>query len=467
MRLAIAVPEAHVKPDVLNAGLEATTRLNEEMIQSREVPLFRDAVNKVRWKPEPPGDECFDHAKVVLGRGWGDCDDLAPWHAASLRSTGEDEGAQAIVKKSGPKRWHAVVLRSDGSIDDPSREAGMGQTNGVMGAKLPPMLAGIAGESSVSGTYLMRPQLAFRPVRERNGQIEAWQARADLPWHWAPGRSPADVAMVTLHASPVSSQSIVGACNGLLRLGEANDVDDEVLLRAAAIRDMCEGATWEDCADEYGEDEATAAGHLVHGFFSVGSGQVRPYTPPINRFPGDAAHLGQVFWRYARGEQPRERGGKHYTLKELQYATQNENAYRATLTPEALAQRKAMFAGEGHAAHEKRRQARQFTNVVRSGLTDALAMPLNVASHIPGVSNVLQAASPLLSAALPLAQRLLPFIPGMGTLSSAALQMASPMLQDVLSQGLHLPPPQAMQQPSAPAFSFGGSPLPGMAAFFG
>jgi len=267
MRVNVAIPEAHVSRPILDAALEATTRLNEALIKSGEVPPFRNAVNAVRWKPEPPGDEHFDHAKVVLGRGWGDCDDLAPWHAASLRATGEDRGAKAFVKKSGPTRWHAVVRRSDGSVDDPSREAGMGRTNGVLGASLPLMMrpSSVVGEV---GTYVVRPQLALRPVRDSAGQVEAWQARADLPWHWLPGRSPSDVAMVSLHASPVSSQAVVGACDGLISLGEANDVDDELLDRAAAIRDMAEGATWEEIADEYGEEHADAAGQIVGSFFS-------------------------------------------------------------------------------------------------------------------------------------------------------------------------------------------------------
>lgn len=264
MRINVAVPEAHISRPVLDAALEATTRLNESMIKEGSVPTFRKAVERVNWRPEPPGDEHFDHAGVVLGRGWGDCDDLAPWHAASLRVTGEDRGAHAIVKRSGPKRWHAIVRRSNGSIDDPSREAGMGRANGVMGAGLPLM----SSPRSEVGTYnTRRPQLALRPVRDRAGQVEAWQARADLPWHWLPGSSPTDIAMASLHASPTSSQAIVGACGGLVDLGEANDVDDDVLDRAAAIADACEGADWYDLADEYGPEHATAAGAVVGSFF--------------------------------------------------------------------------------------------------------------------------------------------------------------------------------------------------------
>ena len=266
MRINVAVPEAHVSRPVLDAALEGVTKLNESLLEDGEVPPFRQAAERVRWKPEPPGDEHFDHAGVVLGRGWGDCDDLAPWHAASLRTTGEDPGAKAIVKRSGANRWHAVVKRSDGTIDDPSREAGMGRTNGVMGASLPMMMRPQAVVGSV-GSYVLRPQLALRPVRDSSGEVEAWQARADLPWHWVPGKSPTDVAMASLHASPISSQSIVGACQGLIDLGEANDVDDDILDRAEAIKLCCEGADWQDIADELGPEHATAAGQVVGSFF--------------------------------------------------------------------------------------------------------------------------------------------------------------------------------------------------------
>jgi hypothetical protein len=138
VELRIAIPEEEVKAPVLDAGLEVTTRLDEDLIAAGKVPMFRDASpgSAIVWKPEPPGAEHFDHAARVLARGNGDCDDLAPWHAASLRQSGEDPGARAIVYQSGPNRWHAVVRRSDGSIDDPSLEAGMrpaGPVSGVSG----------------------------------------------------------------------------------------------------------------------------------------------------------------------------------------------------------------------------------------------------------------------------------------------------------------------------------------------
>src|SRR6185369_900875 len=74
-------------------------------LERKEVPTFEKALpHGIKWKPEPPGDEHFDHAKTVLARKWGDCDDLAPWQAASLRHTGEDPGAKAVAKRSGLHR---------------------------------------------------------------------------------------------------------------------------------------------------------------------------------------------------------------------------------------------------------------------------------------------------------------------------------------------------------------------------
>jgi len=261
MRINVAVPEPYVEAPVLDAALEGVTRLNERLIESGDVPTFAEAVNRVRWKPEPPGAEHFDHAAVVLGRGWGDCDDLAPWHAASLRVTGEDPEAEAVVKRSGPNRWHAIVRRSDGSIDDPSLAAGMpgpGQRAGVAGAVVPLMFPAVSG---VDGAYIARPQLAMRPSGE------AWNARIDLPWHHDETESPSDIAMVSLHRSPVSDQALVGALRGAVALGEVGEADEEHLDRLCCIADALEGVPWEDLADEYGPEHANAAGEVVGSFF--------------------------------------------------------------------------------------------------------------------------------------------------------------------------------------------------------
>jgi hypothetical protein len=265
MRVNVAIPEAQVTAPVLNAALESVTRLNEQMLADKQVPTFTDGLKEgIRWKPEPPGAEHFDHAGVVLGRKWGDCDDLAPWQAASLRHTGEDPDAVAVVKKSGPKRWHAVVRRGDGSIDDPSRAAGMGQPQGVQGASLPLMYT--APSAVVGGAYIVRPAIAMRGFR---GKV---QARADMPWHWKEHLedkpTPTDYAMATLHSSPVASTALVGAIEGACRLAIAGGYAHPAhIARLNAIADAIEGVDIRDVADTYGREHAIAAAQVVGSFF--------------------------------------------------------------------------------------------------------------------------------------------------------------------------------------------------------
>lgn len=265
MRINVAIPEAHVDAPVLDAALEAVTRLNESMLERNEIPTFEKALQYgIKWKPEPPGDEHFDHGHEVMKRKWGDCDDLAPLHAASLRHTGVDPEARAIVYQSGPKRWHAVVQRSDGTIDDPSRRAGMGkEVSGVMGAWLPPMIEAPRG---VSGAYIVRPQIAMRPMR---GWI---QARADLPWHWRDHledpATPSDYAMTTLHTAPIASTALTGAILGAVELGEAAGIStDDHIDRLCALADAINGALWDELAGTYGEENANAAAAVVGSFW--------------------------------------------------------------------------------------------------------------------------------------------------------------------------------------------------------
>ncbi len=130
MQIGITVPDDATDEDKARAflaALEASTRAHEALAHAGRLPDLVQMVRTgaVQWRPEPPGQERFDLASTVTARGWGDCDDLAPWWAAQLRHTGQDPKAKAVVKRSGPRTWHAVVRRGDGSIDDPSKAAGM------------------------------------------------------------------------------------------------------------------------------------------------------------------------------------------------------------------------------------------------------------------------------------------------------------------------------------------------------
>lgn len=266
MRLNIAIPEQNVSKPVLDAALESVTRLNEELLDEGQIPTFTEAVDQVRWKPEPPGAEHFDHAATVLGRKWGDCDDLAPWHAASLRASGVDPGARAVVRRSGPTRWHAIVERSDGQIEDPSIAAGMKASAGVRAATLPTMttLSGVDGDEPL----IELPQMAVRPRFDRDGCMVGWDARVDIPWHHSASEFGADVALATLRSDPVADQAVVGALRGAVRIADASGlVHPDAMDRADAMADVLEGWDYDEIAGVYGPEHADAAFQIVGAFW--------------------------------------------------------------------------------------------------------------------------------------------------------------------------------------------------------
>lgn len=266
MRLNVAIPESHVAAPVLDAALEATTRLNESLLAADQIPTFERALKGgIRWRPEPPGGEHFDHGGIVMKRRWGDCDDLAPYHAASLRTSGEDPGAVAIVRRSGPKMWHAVVKRSDGSIDDPSVRAGMKGHHDYLGAVLP-LMAPANRNAVIGGAYIVRPSIAVRPIKG------GFQARADMPWHhWDADSkpSPTDIAMASLHSAPVAHTALTGAIEGAIETGLcAGYAHPEHVDRLMCLHGVLQGHSFRDLAEEFGEQEAHGCTQIIGSFFS-------------------------------------------------------------------------------------------------------------------------------------------------------------------------------------------------------
>jgi hypothetical protein len=194
MRMRIAVPESHVSPSVIDAALEAVTRLDEHMISSGQAPTSYDLAEAgAIWKPEPPGDEHFDHVGTIAARGWGDCDDWAPAHAATLRASGADPGAVARVVSSGPNMFHALVQKSDGSWEDPSVMAGMKPMeqivvggDGTMRVQVLDPHDGRVYEGALApatGPLSMNlgPAISARPFVSGG-----WEARCDTPLNGSP-----------------------------------------------------------------------------------------------------------------------------------------------------------------------------------------------------------------------------------------------------------------------------------------
>lgn len=118
MRVVVGVDP--VSPQRINALLEGLVRFaGVDLANNPTVPpLYQAGVRYKRERPDqwsPPTD--------VWRRGRGDCEDLAAWRAAELRARGEH--ARAVAYRSGPRMWHVVVRRADGSIEDPSKKLGM------------------------------------------------------------------------------------------------------------------------------------------------------------------------------------------------------------------------------------------------------------------------------------------------------------------------------------------------------
>ena len=113
--------------EAIKAVLDACVKVNQQYLATYDLPTIYEC--GVKYQPEPDnGEEEFATIPVVLARGWGDCDDLAPWRVAELRAAGEPAKIRIKWKKNprtGSKMFHVIVRRADGSVEDPSRRLGM------------------------------------------------------------------------------------------------------------------------------------------------------------------------------------------------------------------------------------------------------------------------------------------------------------------------------------------------------
>ena len=241
MRIQLGVPDVlddHERKEALDAALEATTVANTGLFKRGLVPRITTLIKsgKVKWEPEPAGqDEHFDLATTVHKRGHGDCDDLAPAYAAQLRAEGTDPEAHAFVRKSGPERWHALVRRGDGTIEDPSLAAGMGTW------KKRHNVSGVGGTDAIVGA-IVKPMsadaqmcLAICPHRTDPTKPVIWYARLDVPSTTAPW------AWTSTAAAHDGTRALSHAIKGARVIGEA-DIEDEHDARLAVIHDLINGA---------------------------------------------------------------------------------------------------------------------------------------------------------------------------------------------------------------------------------
>lgn len=124
MRLTMTIPT--VSRAGVRHALEALVRRNQDLLRETRVPPLYAA--RVAYRPEPQGLEDWDALDIVWPRGYGDCEDLAGWRAAELRENGEHARADCYVSRVSPEGrrvWHCIVVREDGTIEDPSIQLGM------------------------------------------------------------------------------------------------------------------------------------------------------------------------------------------------------------------------------------------------------------------------------------------------------------------------------------------------------
>lgn len=100
--------------DAYRAALEGLARLDEYIIGTGVIPRLYDS--GARYKKEPR--DTWRHALDVSRQGWGDCEDLAGYRVGELRVSGEDPGATIDTYRTGPRRFHAIVRRTQGVIPD-------------------------------------------------------------------------------------------------------------------------------------------------------------------------------------------------------------------------------------------------------------------------------------------------------------------------------------------------------------
>jgi hypothetical protein len=111
------------EPDIL-AMLERLLQENLRQMRESSYPSVYDL--GTFYRREPIGREKWTTARYMRtnpAEGF-DCEDLASYQVAFLRTTGLDPRAKTGLKRS-VVGWHVVVIRGDGRIEDPSKTLGM------------------------------------------------------------------------------------------------------------------------------------------------------------------------------------------------------------------------------------------------------------------------------------------------------------------------------------------------------
>lgn len=116
-------------PDAIEALCEGLVRLNCWYMETADehgvpTPRLYHPSCKIVYRREPAGQEWWESAADALGvisERSGDCEDLANYRTAELRTFFDDPGARTRIVPTKRGTFHAIVQRGDGSFEDPSR----------------------------------------------------------------------------------------------------------------------------------------------------------------------------------------------------------------------------------------------------------------------------------------------------------------------------------------------------------
>ncbi len=130
IQIQLASPQlrrhARLFAETVRSLLQALVMVNRIALRSdpRIPPLYSSGVRYIR---EPKGRETFRDLYVTIANKGGDCAHLAAWRVAELQETGENATIRIswVVTRRGPRVFHVLVRRGDGSIEDPSKLLGM------------------------------------------------------------------------------------------------------------------------------------------------------------------------------------------------------------------------------------------------------------------------------------------------------------------------------------------------------
>lgn len=116
------------RADLYAAALEGLVQVNDLVLDKRPdlPPVYASGA---RWRNIP--HKTWRRADQIAGEGWGDCEGLSSWRVAELRRNGEDPDARVGVYHTGPQKYHAIVIRGDDNIEDPSVLLGMRPRRGM------------------------------------------------------------------------------------------------------------------------------------------------------------------------------------------------------------------------------------------------------------------------------------------------------------------------------------------------